>query len=544
MKLLQRSNTAVELLQLPKPLASPARTRHSGSLTPTGFRRRSVSQDETHKVKAGLWRSLSSTQSPSHGSLSSSRADSELDFGMRPLALTTRGEGLDCISSQPGSVLPSYVLDQCLQAAPGEFRSKLSVALQYFSFFRDLKPQVFTDLLGCATVEDFPAGRVLFKQGDPSGACYLLLSGHVGLYMESQGLGPELPKRPLRQPKQRRRSKSLFATEPFREMAEPSACQTAEGYGYLAEDSLGRFCDSLGCGKLFGEIGLQGEKRRAVSAKCLEDTVCVVIRKSFFVKAKKEEAKRIEEERLAFLEEHLPGMREAASEKSKKDKSGISFKQAVYSKGHVFLKQGETAEEITYIVMNGCVEFQRCELLAPPPSILAPSGPGSRQAWVEDASPGFGKEEKTVTSEGQTRRREITRRIGSLTRGGVFGSLSGLGEVEPFTVVAESAQVEVLYISSDAKQKLPRVVAEMLKEYISRSTTWRLQNLRMNRSIDQKRTQTRVAPSFPLLGSLFPTPSKDWATMSKVSHTEPQKEAERRSHARARLVSNKDARAV
>lgn len=28
-----------------------------------------------------------------------------------------RGEGLDCISSQPGSVLPSYVLDQCLQAS-------------------------------------------------------------------------------------------------------------------------------------------------------------------------------------------------------------------------------------------------------------------------------------------------------------------------------------------------------------------------------------------------------------------------------------------
>ena len=39
------------------------------------------------------------------------------------------------------------------------------------------------------------------------------------------------------------------------------------------------------------------------------------------------------------------------------------------------------------------------------------------------------------------------------------GSLAALGEVEPFTVSAESALVEVLYIGSDAKQRMPRVVA-------------------------------------------------------------------------------------
>lgn len=79
----------------------------------------------------------------------------------------------------------------------------------------------------------------------------------------------------------------------------------------------------------------------------------------------------------------------------------------------------------------------------------------------------------------------------------------------------------MLYIGSDAKQRMPRVVAEMLKEYVSRSTMFRLGNLRVNRAVDRKRSQMRVAPSFPLLQSLFaknPKEQKDWSVMSKVSH--------------------------
>eukprot|EP00913_Durusdinium_trenchii_P023235 g21813.t1 len=87
----------------------------------------------------------------------------------------------------------------------------------------------------------------------------------------------------------------------------------------------------------------------------------------------KEEQKLALEERLAFLEEHLPGMREALAtgeRASPKGKSAISFKQAVFHRGHVFLRQNEPAEDVTYIVVNGAVEFLRCELMAPPRSIL------------------------------------------------------------------------------------------------------------------------------------------------------------------------------
>eukprot|EP00439_Symbiodinium_sp_Y106_P003376 s6298_g1.t1 len=78
-------------------------------------------------------------------------------------------------------------------------------------------------------------------------------------------------------------------------------------------------------------------------------------------------------ERLAFLGEHLPGMREALASGGEKEKtspkgkasSPFAFRQATYSRGHVFLKQGEVAEDITYVVVSGFVEFQRHELMAP-----------------------------------------------------------------------------------------------------------------------------------------------------------------------------------
>lgn len=549
MKGLRSCGSTSDLLHPP---CSPALSASTASApTPWGYRRRSLSQDDVPSSRKGFSRSSSGTTfSPSRASPPSSRgSQQDLDAVVRPLTnLTSRGGALELISSQPSSALPPSALP--CEVDSEKFRSRLAVALQYFHFFRDLKPNVFADLLRSATIEDFPVGRVLFKQGDLSGACYLVLSGSVGLYMEPQGVVPMTRKNTTRNSSkqrmpQRRRSKSMFTTEPMgRQVLEVEnlEVQTAEGHCHRVEEmSLGSLADTIGPGKLFGEVcfrSIEGKERRPASAKCLEETSCVVIRKQVFTKAMKDEQKRCDEERMAFLEAHLPGMREAlSSEKSSpKGKAAISFKQAVFCKGHVFLKQNEQAEDITYIVVKGTVEFLRSEFMAPPRSILSRPGsapePCTRHAWNEEIGTG------TVLPAGEVKQREITRRIGALASGGVFGSLAALGEVEPFTVSAESALVEVLYIGSDAKQRMPRVVAEMLKEYVSRSTMFRLGNLRVNRAVDRKRSQMRVAPSFPLLQSLFaknPKEQKDWSVMSKVSHAMEPSEAEKRNRLRAKV---------
>jgi len=130
----------------------------------------------------------------------------------------------------------------------------------------------------------------------------------------------------------------MFTTEPMgRQVLEVEnlEVQTAEGHCHRVEEmSLGSLADTIGPGKLFGEVcfrSIEGKERRPASAKCLEETSCVVIRKQVFTKAMKDEQKRCDEERMAFLEAHLPGMREAlSSEKSSpKGKAAISFKQAL-----------------------------------------------------------------------------------------------------------------------------------------------------------------------------------------------------------------------
>jgi len=272
-KLLTRSNTGNEL-QPPKP--SPLANRQQRISGQFSYRRRSLSQDETGKGSKA-WSSLTSTsaQTPSSSRASptsSSRADSDLDFGFsRPVpSLASRSEGLDRLASQPGSALTACAVEQCEKAfedfgiLSDQFQSKLASALRFFRFFRDLPPACFADVLAAARVQAFPAGRVIFKQGDPPGACYLVLSGYVGLYLEQGQMLASVPQsraKPKRMREHRRRSKSLFSTNPEVTTETLDYQQTVEGFCHRAEEmTLGRFCDTVAAGKLFGEIGFHGDK--------------------------------------------------------------------------------------------------------------------------------------------------------------------------------------------------------------------------------------------------------------------------------------------
>eukprot|EP00439_Symbiodinium_sp_Y106_P030153 s3680_g3.t1 len=106
----------------------------------------SLSQDETGKGSKA-WSSLTSTsaQTPSSSRASptsSSRADSDLDFGF------SRSEGLDRLASQPGSALTACAVEQCEKAfedfgiLSDQFQSKLASALRFFRFFRERRRSI------------------------------------------------------------------------------------------------------------------------------------------------------------------------------------------------------------------------------------------------------------------------------------------------------------------------------------------------------------------------------------------------------------------
>ncbi|CAE8639883.1 unnamed protein product, partial [Polarella glacialis] len=123
--------------------------------------------------------------------------------------------------------------------------------------------------------------------------------------------------------------------------------KTVEGFSYYHEDSnLGTKCSALLPGTL-----ISGERRKA-SARCEVDTECLVIAKRDFDKVMQESITHAQDERVAFLEEHVPGMREVVSTRGKQPHPSSFFRKAAFCKGHDFLKQGQVAEEAIYVVLN------------------------------------------------------------------------------------------------------------------------------------------------------------------------------------------------
>merc|ERR1711920_726840 len=82
---------------------------------------------------------------------------------------------------------------------------------------------------------------------------------------------------------------------------------------------------------------------------------------------------------------------------------------------------------------------------------------------------------------------------GVLLPGGVFGSLPTQGEPEPFTVLATTPATEVLYVSGDVVAKLPRRLLDTVRDYLTRATTWRLENLLQDREVESQRMAREVA---------------------------------------------------
>merc|ERR1719329_1235776 len=74
---------------------------------------------------------------------------------------------------------------------------------------------------------------------------------------------------------------------------------------------------------------------------------------------------RRQTEKTEFLRGHVPGMREMhAPRPGSRAHASYLFKPASYPKGHVFIRQGEVAEDSIFVVYKGSVEICRAE---PPP---------------------------------------------------------------------------------------------------------------------------------------------------------------------------------
>lgn len=427
--------------------------------------------------------------------------------------------------------------------------SRAAAILRNFRFYKEMDVGMQEKLPTIANRAVFPAGTVLFRQGDPPANCYVLLSGEIAVcVVEDQPDEPSSPENAAKLVGPTRRfsiaggarllrSTSLSALEdrPQDGVLEATCTRTVEGFSFYHENSaLGKEVARLKAGTLLGELALMNDDKRSGSTKCMEECECLVIKKGDFDRVLKEEMNRSKVERLAFLQEHLPGMREVQVTRGKPHASYF-FRHETFPKGHTFLRQGVASEESIYVVWRGSVEFRRRE----PASCGAtrPHFPGNNGQAVSSRSrptsaklPRVGEEPSSPTglaSGSLSPVSDVVRKLVVLMPGGVFGSLPAIGEPEPFTVAAASGSAEVLYVSGDTINKLPRRLLETIREYLTRATTWRLEKLRSNRAADVRRAEALLAPltrdetpPTPALGSSSSSPALDRST-KKLAQTWP-----------------------
>lgn len=463
-----------------------------------------------------------------HSKTEPARRSSELSLEEQNSPVSTRPDTANLLPSTPEHSetpvlnLPGSVGGSVMQSRwkAGARRSllncnRISAILKNFKFFQDMEPTVQQSLPTIVEHIHYEMNTVLFRQGDPPGNCYAVLSGEVGIYVRSEeddgcdsarGYGRLTSAASMSRcrpgtsesiinPTSRRRSRSLTALELEEDMATVLMRKpTAEGFSCYHEGSqFGKQVGFCGPGKLIGELALLNSQPRSATIKCVKDTEFLVISRRAFDQVLKDDIKRAESQKVDFLTEHVPGMRDLPppKEKSNKPHASYFFKKATYTKDHEFLIQGTASDDTIFVVFSGAVEFRRYELTCPPSRCQSANRGYRMKVWTpKPSAPKGGKAMATGKDEHGGRSKDIVRKMGVLLVGGLFGSLPFPGP-EPFSVVALSTPCEVLYCSGNDLTKLPRNLVSTIQEYIANCQTWRLASLRRSLAHDQEQERKK-----------------------------------------------------
>jgi CRP-like cAMP-binding protein len=371
-------------------------------------------------------------------------------------------------------------------------------------FFQELDPGVRAKLPSIVVSIIRSAGSIIFQEGAAPENCYVLVNGEVGVFtqpIQEGENGEELkakrrmtlvPKVDAEEEVAIGQSK-LEDTEPASMTdailhprtscwgAEAISFDTGEGGNVSVDTDLGEQVNIMTGVSVFGEIALMSDQPRGASIKCNTDCEFLVIRKEDFNRVLKEEMLRAGDEKLQFLMEHVPGMRDLELPRHISGKMGIRpdyfFRRTTYRKGHFLFSQGQVAQDVLYVVFKGCLEIRRFDSSGPlpadsimrfhrPSSSLKQKSKGQHQVCRARASASrCDGSDVAVTGTGRI--------LGVLLCGAVFGSMP-VQAPEPYSVVVASTTCELFQVVSADMAKLPRRLLDAIHDYLATSTAWRL----------------------------------------------------------------------
>jgi len=343
--------------------------------------------------------------------------------------------------------------------------------LQGFEFFRQLDPSIQAKVLDVVRHSPERRGRTLFREGDPPGNCYVVLSGKVAIWQSSDvddaPQSPQLSARSVTPSDCGWGGSEDTGASQGRHSGLPAWPRGGPDEGALCDDHLakearerafdmgcrtfGRQVAVVGAGELVGDVSIIHDQPRNATVVCMEDCEFLVIQRCDFERVLKQEMTRLSEEKCEFLRRHVPGVQRLSLPQA--ETIPYIFKPAVYPKGHVFCEQGAVAAtKAIYIVRSGSVEVHHRDGT----SELAGAHFGGR------IKPGIG-----------------VRRVAVLPEGSLFGcGVSEDDEPEAFTVMAAgSSRCEVLQVPSYDFKRLPHSVQRSVERYLAQTAEFRRQQV-------------------------------------------------------------------
>lgn len=423
--------------------------------------------------------------------------------------------------------------------------AKATAVLKRIKFFQELEPGVQAKLPSIVNMQHLVADTVIFQQDDPPGNCYVLLSGEVGVYArpeeepddeddsragsrrvsllqkhQAKKAAAEAERARLVQEAadalEKQAGEDQLNADEGAEERPPSSCgeeddmkedeeaegkaarlkvrgrkveplkafQTTEGFSVWSDiEDLGKQVALIHGGTIFGELALIKDQLRGASIRCLTDCDLLVIRRSDFDRVLKEEMRRAGDDKLNFLFEHLPGMRDVEVPRQIQGKGqphpAYYLRRATYRRGHRFLIQGTIAQDAIFVISTGCVEISHKDPSAGSTAVgfrrrpQANRGRSVPMNYAAKAAAALHEAENTERSD-VPKNKGGPRCLGTFMRGSVFGNMP-VQAPEPYTVVVSSPSCEVFQAVGSDVQKLPRRLLEVVREYIANSTAWRLQ---------------------------------------------------------------------
>jgi len=457
---------------------------------------------------------------------------------------------------------------------------RVNAILKNYEFFQNMDESMMQKMPSIVHHVCYPEGSILFRQGDPPGNCYAILSGEVGIFVKAEededcidsarnfaasrkslfgkpstpntptasGATPppsSIPSSPMASPvasrqlqiipaspsarlslvsdlpPPRKRALSLSALELSEDVEKDFARKkTAEGFSTYHEGSaIGKKCAVFGVGKLFGELALMQSQPRSATVKCTKDTEVLVICKHNFEVVLKDELAKSQAAKIKFLCNHVPGMRDLPPPRPGKADPSYFFKKTPFCRDHEFLTQGSPAPDTLYIVWRGSVEFRRYESHGESPNDERAVSSHRHRRGMRSWTPSH--RHTRQDDDVEVAKDDCIRKMGIMLAGSVFGSLPFPGP-EPFTVVA-GPECELFCVSAQDATKLPRTVQQAIQEHLARTVAWRLARLQSDRCIFLREPVSKnEADKTAKLAQLLPKTAKSYGlNLIKVGKIHP-----------------------